>query len=342
MRAKLLGSLALCGAVVFTGLVHARIEPRTRADRGEAYVPTPRTAKTAALGFDAVVADYYWLQAIQAVGGDRIVDAKVGRHVGKLIDVVTTLDPWVDHPYRFAALWMTEGEANVRTAIALLRRGIEYHPDEWRNWFYLGFDHFYYLGETEEAADALQQASSLPGSPTYLPRLVARLRSADADIDVSVVFLRQLLDTTEDDGKRAVYQAALDEIEVEQKARFLDRARSAYRELAGRDIERVEDLTTGTYRVIEALPRPAPDALPASAARQAAWEIDEDGRIVSTYYGNRYELHYAPGRRVMVDGDDPGDTPGDASGEPQAERAATDEGGVQPVSGASDEGGEDA
>ena len=28
----------------------------------------PRTAKSAALGFDAVVSDYYWLQAIQAVG----------------------------------------------------------------------------------------------------------------------------------------------------------------------------------------------------------------------------------------------------------------------------------
>jgi tetratricopeptide (TPR) repeat protein len=237
------------------------------------------------------------------VGGFAIVDEKVARHVGKLIDVVTTLDPWVDHPYRFAAIWMTEGEENVRTAIDLLHRGIEYHPDEWRNWFYLGFDHFYYLGEHEEAADALEQASQLPGSPAYLPRLVARLRSAGADIDVSELFLRQLVDSTDDEEKVAVYQAALDEIEVERKARFLDRAREAYRKLSGRDIERIEDLVTGPYRVVERLPRPHPDALPPAAARHAAWEIDDEGRIFSTFYGTRYEVHIAPRAGEIVDGD---------------------------------------
>ncbi len=302
MWGKVAGGLAFLCALAFTGFVHARIEPDTRADQGEAYVPTPSTAKTAALGFDAVMADYYWLQAIQKAGGDEVVDEQVGRHLGKLIDVVTTLDPWVDHPYRFAAIWMTEGEENVRTAIDLLHRGIEHHPDEWRNWFYLGFDHFYYLGETEEAADALEQASNLPGSPTYLPRLVARLRSAGADIEVAEVFLRQLVESTEDEEKVAVYQAALDEIEVEHKARFLDRAREAYRKLSGRDVERIEDLASGPFRVIEKLPAPHPDALPPGAAPDAAWEIGEDGRVVSTYYGARYEVHYSPaGGSIVAD-----------------------------------------
>ncbi len=292
MKAKFVGSLALLGALAFTGLVHTRIDPRTRVDQGEAYVPKPETAKVAAVGFDAVMADYYWLQAIQVVSGGTIVDEEVALHVGKLIDVVTTLDPWVDHPYRFAAVWMTEGEENVRMAIDLLRRGVEHHPDEWRNWFYLGFDHFYYLGENEEAAEALQTASSLPGSPAYLPRLVARLRSATADIDVSAVFLRQLLESTDDEERRATYQAALDEIEVEQKARFLDRAREAHRKLAGYDAVLIEELTAEPYRVIEKLPRPFPDALPASAAPDAKWVIDDDGRTVSTYYGARYEVHH--------------------------------------------------
>ena len=97
-------------------------------------------ARAMALGFDAVVADYYWLQAVQLVGGTGHVDVESGRKIGKLIDVVTTLDPWVSHPYRFAGLWMTESEALVRDANRLLRRGIERHPDEWRHYFYLGFN----------------------------------------------------------------------------------------------------------------------------------------------------------------------------------------------------------
>ncbi len=305
MRDKLLIGFALVGAIVFTGVVHTRVDPSTAVDRGELYVPKPATAQVAALGFDAVLADYYWLQAVQAAGGDVVVDRRVGRQLGKLIDVVTTLDPWVEHPYRFAAIWMTEGEANVRKAIELLHRGIEHHPDEWRNYFYLGFDHFYYLGEMEEAADALDHASSLPGSPVYLPRLAARLRSTGADIEVSEVLLRQLVESTDDEAKIAAYQAAIDEIEVEHKARFLDRAREAYQSLAGRDIERVEDLTTGPDRVIEMLPRPVPDALPVSAGNRAAWEIADDGRIVSSFYGKRYEVHYAHTRELQLDPDDP-------------------------------------
>jgi len=300
MKAKVAGGVALVLVLAFTGVVHRQIEPRTRADQGAAYVPTPATAKLVALGFDAVMADFYWLQAVQAAGGEGVVDAEAGRHLGKLIDVVTTLDPWVDHPYRFAAIWMTEGEENVRKAIELLERSTEFHPDEWRNWFYLGFNHFYYLGENEAASAALEQASSLPGSPTYLPRLVARLRSASADIDVSAVFLRQLIASTDDEEKRAAYQSALDEIEVEHKARFLDRARAAYVKLAGHDIERVIELTMGPTRVIEKLPRPAPDSLPTAAVRQAEWVIGKDGRVVSTYYGARYEVHYSAGGGGIV------------------------------------------
>lgn len=327
MKAKVAGGVALLLALAFTGVVHRQIEPRTRADQGAAYVPTPATAKVVALGFDAVMADFYWLQAVQKAGGDEYVDESVGRYLGKLIDVVTTLDPWVDHPYRFAAIWMVEGEANVRKAIELLERSIEYHPDEWRNWFYIGFNHFYFLGENEVAADALEQASRLPGSPTYLPRLVARLRSESADIDVSEVFLSQLIESTDDEAKKAAYQSALDEIEVEHKARFLDRARAAYVKLAGHDVERVEDLTNGATRVIEKLPRPFPDSLPAAAARQAEWVIGKDGRVVSTYYGTRYEVHYsASGGGVVTRGTEHDGAEAPADEAPPGNVQAADEG----------------
>ena len=51
------------------------------ADRGEAFVPDPALAKLMALGFDSVVADYYWLQAIQAIGGEAVITAELGAHL---------------------------------------------------------------------------------------------------------------------------------------------------------------------------------------------------------------------------------------------------------------------
>ncbi len=291
--------VVLIVAACCTGWAHARGPLEARAERGERFVPRPGVVKVAALGFDALVADYHWLQAIQIVGGNDIVEASHASHIAKLVDVVTTLNPHVSHPYRFAAVWLDHDEALVREGNRLLRRGIGFHPDDWRQYFYLGFNHFFHLGEFEEAARILEQAMDLPGAPAYLPRLVARLRSQTQDIEVAEVFLRELLEDTREEDARARLQIALDEIEIEHKARFLDRAREAYRRLSGTDIESVEDLVRGAHPVLDRLPSPEPDAIPPSLSRGSVWMLDPDtDRIVSSYLGARYEVHFSAADRL--------------------------------------------
>lgn len=280
-RAAIAAGFALC--LLAAGVAHRQIPPVVRAQKGEHFVPRPEVARAAALGFDAALADWYWLQAVQVVGATVVNPAQHGQLLGRLVDVVTTLDPWVDHPYRFAAVWLTETEREVRTAVRLLERGIQYHPDDWRNFFHLGFDHFYYLEENARAARRLEQAAALPGSPAYLPRLVARLRaqSGSTDLDATQIFLQQLAHDAEDEYVRSEYLKAMDEVETERRARMLDAAREAYRRRNGRDIERVADLAEGPGAVLRRLP---------PELHGWGWELDDDGRIVSSYYGRRYEV----------------------------------------------------
>jgi hypothetical protein len=272
--------------------IHSRLPPDANLDREEAFVPDPALARIFSLGFGAVIADFYWLQAIQAVGGNVRMTPELGDHLGKLIDVVTTLNPRVDHPYRFAAIWMTESEENVRTANRLLRRGIEFHPDEWRNHFYLGFNHFFYLLENRRAGEILERASAMPGAPRYLARLAARLKSESEDLEVAVVFLREMLNASEDEAAKEGYRAALDEIEVERRARLLDSARVRFGERNDRDISAVADLVEGESPVLATLPSAEPSSLPPALQRGSKWQLDPaSGRIVSAYYGKRYRLH---------------------------------------------------
>lgn len=302
MAGQIAAVIAFVAAVAGTGFVHSHIPPTTGADRGEAFVPDPAFAKLMTLGFDSVVSDYYWLVAVQAIGGEEQVSPELGSHLGKLVDVVTTLDPWVSHPYRFAAVWLTESEDNVRTANRLLERGIAHHPDEWRNRFYLGFNLFYYLMEYEAAAEQLHQASQLPAAPPYLARLVARLRSETADVDVAESFLVELVQGTENPVMREGYMAALDEIEVEKKARFLDRARDAFNTLHGRDIMTVDELVSGPNPILRGFPSPEPESLPPGLTRNSIWKLDlESDEIISTYYGYRYKLHYANWEREKAE-----------------------------------------
>lgn len=262
---------------------HQASKPPTRAEQGELFVPRPQVARASALGFHSVIGDYYWLRAVQIVGGAVRPEAE-GRILGQLIDVVTTLDPHVSHPYRFAAVWLTGSREDVLQANRLLTRSIEPHPNDWRNRFYLGFNHFYYLGDDAKAAEAIEAASQLPKAPDYLGRLAARLKAGSAGLDVSEAWLRQLVEQTDDGYLRAGYLQAIDEINTERRAQVLDAAREIYKQRNGRDIEAIEDLVTGANPVLAALPDQVHDA---------DWVLDEKtGRIESSFYGYRYEPQF--------------------------------------------------
>jgi hypothetical protein len=294
VSSKLIQIAVLLVAVTCTGWAHSLVPITTRADLGRDFVPNPALARATAIGFDALLADYHWLQAIQIVGSKTVIDAETSSHLGKVVDVVTTLNPHVGHPYRFAAVWLNHNEEQVREGNRLLRRAMKNHPEDWRNPYYLGFNHFFYLYEHEQAAEALEVALALPGSPAYLGRLVARLKSQHADIDVAEVFLREMLERTEDPTTIAKLEGALDEIEIEYKARYLDRARAAYKALVGKDIDRIRDLVEEPHRMISVLPNPEPESLPESLRRGSRWKLDpKTNRIISTYIGGRYEIHYS-------------------------------------------------
>ncbi len=293
MRPHLWRAGVLVAAIALSAAAHRHLDTASPASRGDHFIPRPSHARFAAMGFNALVSDYYWLQAVQVLGGTTQNVGGREALLERLVDVVTTVNPWVDHPYRFAALWFVRDEAMVRRTNQLLRRGIAYHPRDWRNRYYLGFNHFFYLDEDEEAADVLETAIDMPGAPDYLGALVARLRSGRGGLEAAEALLARMARETEDGYARAEYLKALDSIETERRARFLDRARKEFRRRNGRDIRSVDELARGPHAVVRSLPPAHPHF------DDFHWEIDaKSGQIVSSFYGSRYELHVHPQDRA--------------------------------------------
>ncbi len=317
------GFVVLVAFVAAAVSFHSQIEIPKRIDQGAPFIPRPEAARLSSVGFHTAMADFYWLRAVQVVGSVDHPEHH-GTLLGRFIDVVTRVDPWVGHPYRFAAVWMTKSEEDVRQANMLLKRSLDYHPEEWRNRFYLGFNLFYYLEEPEEAAIYFEEAARLPGSPRYLMGLVARLRAGTAGLDVAAGLIREMWEGSEDPQQRAEFEKMLEEIHTERLARMLDQARERYRTRFGRDIERVEELLEGDPPVLAKLP-PEPHGW--------EWVIhDETGEIVSSWYDHRYRPHYDPeiraemgGWRAQGKGDSPAGEEGGARGA-TSEREAQEEG----------------
>jgi len=112
------------------------------------------------------------------------------------------------------------------------------------------------------------------------------LRSKQGGLQVAAAFLVQMVESTDDEYKRAEYLKALDEIQVEERARFLDAAREEYWRRHGRDIERVSDLIDGPDPILPRLPRAQ------LHLDGFEWVLDpKTGQIVSSFYRTRYQLH---------------------------------------------------
>ncbi|MCP3984696.1 MAG: hypothetical protein GY723_09920 [bacterium] len=272
------GAALLLAACCVIGLSHGKLSPLPRTAADESYLPDPAMAKLTSFGFDALLADFYWLQAVQLLGGPEGARGKSHR-IGALVDLVTRLNPRVDHPYRFAALWMTDDLAAVHKANVLIQRGIEAHPDDWRNHFHLAFNYFFFLGENQRAAEVLATAVVLPRAPVYLGRLAARLRSDRGGLSAASAFLATLLQGAEDPQAREAYEQALQQVETERLARVLDRARQTFRERHARDIVSIDELVTVSPSVLERLP---PDPF------GSGWDLNKEGVIVSSGIGYRY------------------------------------------------------
>lgn len=276
-------------AVLLTGTVHARMDTSADVAGDEGLLPSPQHARLASLGFHAVVADYYWLQALNLVGGSGGRTADHAPRIASLVELVTGLDPHVDHPYRFAALWLTDSPESVRRANRMLEDGVEYHPNEWRNLWYLGFNYFFFLEENLAAADALERAAAMEGSPPIFGPLAARLRASVGGLDLAAQMLADRVRATQDEFARAELLKALDEVETERRARFLDDARYEFWKRNRRDIDEVGELLAGEDPVLRELPAAHP-IFPGFE-----WRIDEEnGEIVSSFYRSRYELHIHP------------------------------------------------
>jgi hypothetical protein len=173
---------ALClAAAVVLHAAEDRWAPAPSVDQpGLLYVRSPAIARRAALGYQGLAADLYWIRTLQHFGQERLSPREHVRTYAllyPLLDLTTTLDPYFSIAYRFGAIFLGEpypdGPGRPDLAIALLQKGLAAQPDKWQYLQDLGFVYYWHLRDFKAAADAFQRASAMPGAPNWLRPLAA-------------------------------------------------------------------------------------------------------------------------------------------------------------------------
>ncbi len=224
-------------------------------DEGSGYVLPSSILKITSLEFDGLVSDFMFLKAITFIGGayerKESPDEKKSqlRWIYNVLDTATDLDPYFIDPYYLANAYLPWNAAMVRETNVLLEKGSRYRNWDWMLPFFIGFNHFFFLHDNDNASEYLMQAARRPGAQPFLASFAARLAYRERKTENAIIFLEEILRMTEDEAIRKRYETRLDALKA---IFYLEKAVLAYKEKFKRNPPNMGALIK--MRIIKELP----------------------------------------------------------------------------------------
>lgn len=209
-------------------------------------LPRPEVLRVLFAAQQYMVADYYWIRTLEATG--RAMTAGEYRDIYDYCALVVDLDPDFEYAYLFGGAAVTyplgrEKWTNTEESTDLLQRGMRRFPRNLQIRVLLAFNLSFYHQRFKEAADLLAETAKMPGAPSYLGPLAARLYARGGDIDAGISLSEAMAESAEDPLTRETMQLRRKELELERILRRVDAAADAFKQEHGRRPASVEELT---------------------------------------------------------------------------------------------------
>ena len=220
---------------------------------GVLYVRSPAALRRMALSYDSILADVYWIRAIQLYGDTRLGHTADRSYdlLYPLLELTTTLDPYFDVAYQFGGLFLAEkppgGPGRPDLAVKLLQRGVDAQPDDWRLYQAVGFVHYWSYRDYATAADWFGRAARLPDAPTWMGALSAVTLAEGGNRQSSRLLWQQIQQTATDDWFQRESQRRLKQLDAMDQIELLQKIVKAFTDQRGHPPAGWAELARGGY-----------------------------------------------------------------------------------------------
>ncbi len=182
------------------------------------------------LGFEGLLADWYWMKSLQYLG-NKVVNSKENFSLDNLnslnprllypyLNNATDLDPKFISVYEYGATVLPA--IDQEQAIKLTQKGIDNNPENWRLYQYLGYI-YWRLENYERAAEVYEAGANIAGAPDFLKMMAAKMKSEGGNRETARVIYRQMYEQAQDEQSKETARLrlleldSLDEREAVQK-----------------------------------------------------------------------------------------------------------------------------
>jgi hypothetical protein len=225
------------------GTVASLSEPPREPPRGPYQAPLlPRLEMLQVLGAGqrSLVADYYWLQAIQATGkAGGSTEPTRYLDLFYYADLVTDLDPKFYKVYTFSGNTIPtnlgrETWVNTVEARKILEKGVKNFPEDSTLRLYLAYNLSFFFNEHKAATEHLQIAASLPDVNQFVPEIASRMLAYNRRFDAALAMVKSFRDNETDPVMQKIFDERIQEIHREQALIQVDDALAAFKKREGR------------------------------------------------------------------------------------------------------------
>lgn len=162
--------------------------------------------KDYSLGFNGLLADWYWMQSLQYIG-EKVSNSKDltinlenlrplnPRLLYPLLDNATSLDPQFLAAYSYGAIVLPAIDANQ--AVKIAEKGVANNPNEWRLYQHLGYI-YWRLKNYEKAAEVYENGAKIADAPPFMGLMSAQMKNQGGSRETARAMYQQMYEQSQD------------------------------------------------------------------------------------------------------------------------------------------------
>jgi tetratricopeptide (TPR) repeat protein len=205
-----------------------------------------------AFGTEGLMADWYYMRAIQYVG-EKIINSKSEfinlddlrdlnpRLLYPLLDNATDLDPHYLEAYLYGAIIMPAIDPDK--AVAIAEKGVANNPNQWRLYGPLGYI-YWRLGRYEKASEIYERGSEIEGAPSFMKMMAASMKTRGGSRETARAIYQNMLESSDDDQVKITAHRRLQQLDSLDDRDAIDAALAQYQEANGRCANSLAEIVT--------------------------------------------------------------------------------------------------
>lgn len=172
------------------------------------------------LGFEGLIADWYWMQSLQYIGDKMLkTEGTINldnlkplnpRLLYPLLDNATDLDPRFLVVYSYGAVVLPAIDSEQ--AIKITQKGIRENPNEWRLYQHLGYI-YWRLGKFDKAFEAYSEGGKINGAPTFFQMMAAQMKTQGGSRETARAMYQQMFDEAQDSQTKEIAKIRLAQLD---------------------------------------------------------------------------------------------------------------------------------